>query len=101
MTASKMSDVLGCQAGWAVQQQGLQKSYAQSEMKAAEAWVCLPRAQWKTARRKKFKKVAVRLRLALYGHPCSGAAWERQSADRLASNRSRIGNRRSDIADAG
>ena len=59
--------------GFACEQADGKQAYTQTTLKGAETWVRLPRERWPKSWIGKFKDPVVRLRLALYGHPDSGA----------------------------
>ena len=83
MSAGKMLDIIGCQDGFTVEQSDAQQAYTQSELGGVETWIMLPRDQWRPGWSGKFRVPVVRLRLALYGHPLSGAYWERHCTAKL------------------
>ena len=60
------------------------KAYVQSELKSKQAtWIALPTELWPEAWKGRYKRPMVRLIKALYGHPESGAHWQRHLEDIL------------------
>lgn len=85
MSASKIIDVIGRQQGWGIQQSDAQQAFPQSELKCTDTWVFPPSDQWPKGWESKYRSQVVKLRLALYGHPLSGALWERHCTEALLS----------------
>ena len=73
MEAGKIIDVYGSQPGFTKQQADARQAYTQALFKGTETWVRLPRNRWPKAW-SKMKDPVSPLRLALYGHPDSGAS---------------------------
>lgn len=78
-------DVIGCQLVLAIQQFHAQQAYTQSEPKGAETWIFLLSDRWPNTWESKYKSPVVTLRLALYGHPLSGASWAIHYPEKLHS----------------
>ena len=75
MEASKFCDAYGLLEGHKVEcADGLQ-AYCQAPMGGTECWITVPRDEMCGAWRG--KDMVVKLEKALYGHPLSGAYWER------------------------
>ena len=63
-----------------------QQAYTQAEFKGTETWIFLPRHQWPVEwHKRRMTKPVVPMLLALYGHPESGAYWERRCEAHLVS----------------
>ena len=60
-----------------VEQSDAVQAYTQASLNGDETWIELPRNRW-PAGWKGIIAPMVRLDLALYGHPCSGAYWEQR-----------------------
>ena len=84
MAAGKFLDVIGSLDGNSTEQSDAQQAYTQAELGGNLTWVSLPRDQWPKSW-KKYKNPVCRLRLALYGHPLSGAFWENHCDGKLKS----------------
>ena len=82
MVAGKFMDVIGAQPGNTIQQSDAQQAYTQAILGGDETWIFLPRDQWPKTW-SKFRNPVCRLRLALYGHPLSGAYWEKHCDEKL------------------
>ena len=80
--AGKFIDVVGTLEGNSQEQSDAEQAYTQALLQGNETWVFLPKDQqprsWK-----KFRQPVCRLRLALYGHPLSGAFWEKHCEEKL------------------
>ena len=87
LTASKMADVIAGAPGNDGEQSDAPQAYTQSEIEGVDTRVELPPDQWPPSwffpasggrpPRPKYRRPVCPLRLALYGHPKSGACWER------------------------
>ena len=84
MIAGKLIDAIGCLPVYIAMQADAQQAYTQSELGGYETWIFLPRDQWPPSWAK-FRNPVVPLRLALYGHPLSGAFWEKHCTAQLRS----------------
>jgi len=84
MEAGKFVDVISLLPGFGGTQADAKQAYTQCLLLGDETWVFLPREQWPDSW-KKFKNPVVRLRLALYGHPLSGAFWGNHCTAQLIS----------------
>jgi hypothetical protein len=82
MSAGKFLDIIGASPGCDVEIADALQAYTQCELGGDETWVELPRDQFPKTW-KQFRRPVVRLRLALYGHPLSGAFWEQYCATQL------------------
>jgi hypothetical protein len=82
MSAGKFLDIIGASPGCGVEIADALQAYTQCELGGDETWVELPRDQFPKTW-KQFRRPVVRLRLALYGHPLSGAFWEQYCATQL------------------
>ena len=82
MSAGKFVDVVGLLEGNAQEQSDAEQAYTQALLQGNETWIFLPRDQWPKAW-KGYNNPVCRLRLALYGHPLSGAFWEKHCDERL------------------
>ena len=68
-----------------VQQSDAVQAYCQAKMQGTDTWIELPKHRWKPGWREQYWTPMVPLRLALYGHPCSGAYWERRCDGKILS----------------
>ena len=84
MVAGKFSDVIASRDGHPGSQSDAPMAYAQTELGGDETWIFLPRDQWPAAWHG-MRNPVCRLRLALYGHPLSGAFWEQHCRKMLLS----------------
>ena len=84
MVAGKFVDFIASLPGNACEQGDAQQAYTQALLRGNETWIFLPRDQWPTSW-KGYKNPVCRLRLALYGHPLSGAYWEKHCDEKLRS----------------
>ena len=75
MVAGKFIDVIASLDGHSGSQSDAPMAYTQAELGGDETWIFLPRDQWPAAWHG-VRNPVCRLRLALYGHPLSGAFWE-------------------------
>ena len=75
MVASKFVDFVASLSGNDCELGDAQQAYTQALLRGNETWIFLPRDQWPNSW-KKFRNPVCRLKLALYGHPLSGAFWE-------------------------
>ena len=80
--AGKFVDVVGALEGNAQEQSDAEQAYTQALLQGNETWIFFPRSQWPESW-KDFKNPVCKLRLALYGHPLSGAFWEKHCDERL------------------
>lgn len=69
----------------AVKASDAQQAYTQSKHKGIETWIFLPRDQWPKRWETKCKDRVVKLRVAHYGRPLSGAIWESHCTARWCS----------------
>ena len=77
MQASKAADLYGSFEGHIVEQADAKQAYTQAKLKGVPTWVRLPKEKWPQEWIDAgYKDPVVPLRLALYGHPQSGAFWE-------------------------
>ena len=83
MSTSKFLDFIGMTRGNSVQQGDAQQAYMQTLLLGDETWIFLPPHMWPKAWQGKFKNPVVRLRLALYAQPLSGAYWEKHCHKQL------------------
>ena len=82
MEASCTSDAYGTMAGNATEQADAEQAYAEAMFLGTPTFLRLPKHQWPEAwRQKGYIDPVVPMKLALYGHPDSGAYWE-QKADK-------------------
>ena len=82
-----MADAYGSFPGHDMQQADAEQAYIQAYLEGEEIWAELPEAAWKGTEyeykfllpngKLKYKRPAVKLRKALYGHPDAGTCWER------------------------
>ncbi len=59
------------------------QAYTQALLMGNETWIFLPRDQWPDAWKKKYHNPVCKLRLALSGHPLSGAFGEKRCDEKL------------------
>ncbi len=85
MAASKFLDFTGMTRGNSVQQGDAQQAHTQALLLGDETWIFLPPHMWPKAWHGKYTNPVVRFRLALYGHPISGAHWEKHCHKQLLS----------------
>ena len=86
LEASKTVDAYACAPNHAGQQADAQQAYTQAAFKGTETWIFLPKHQWpKQWHTNGYQKPVVPMLLALYGHPESGAYWERHCEAHLTS----------------
>ena len=74
MEAGKFIDAISLLPGFGGTQADAKQAYTQCELGGDDTWIFLPRDQWPD-NWKRFRNPVCRLRLALYGHPLSGAYW--------------------------
>ena len=84
MIAGKFLDSIAMMEGNSGMQADGQQAYAQSELGVRETWIFLPKDRWPPSWVGR-KNPVCRLRLALYGHPLSGAFWEERCKKQLLS----------------
>ena len=84
MEAGKFVDAISLLPGFGGTQADAKQAYTQCLLLGDETWVFLPREQWPDSW-KRFRNPVVRLRLALYGHPLSGAFWGNHCTKQLVS----------------
>ena len=90
MPTSKLVDAVAMLPGCAGEQSDAIQAYTQAllyqgQKDHVETWIRLPKDQWPSHWHGQFKDPVVPLRLALYGHPLSGAFWEKHSHQSLVS----------------
>ena len=90
MPASKLLDAVAMLPGCSGEKSDAIQVYTQAllyhgQKQPVETWIRLPREQWPATWHGKFRDPVVPLRLALYGHPLSGAFWERHCHEALLS----------------
>jgi len=79
MEAARLTICAGCQDGWSTEVADARAAYIQSKLEninTTDTWVILPR-QWWPPTWSNFSTPVVKLKMSLYGHPQSGANWER------------------------
>ena len=74
MEAGKFIDAISLLPGFEGTQADAKQAYTQCELGGDDTWIFLPRDQWPDEW-KRYRNPVCRLRLALYGHPLSGAYW--------------------------
>ena len=65
-----------------IQQSDAVQAYTQASLKGDETWIELPKNRWPDEW-KGMTTPMVQLKLALYGHPCSGAYWEERCENKV------------------
>ena len=84
MEAGKFVDTISLLPGFGGTQADAKQAYTQCELGGDETWIFLPPDQ-QPASWRRFRSPVCRLRLALYGHPLSGAYWGAHCIQQLIS----------------
>ena len=73
LSQAKLLDFIGCLDNHEVQIADAVQAYVQALLASdVPTWIILPEDQWEPGWRGRYRQPVVRLRLALYGHPCRG-----------------------------
>ena len=88
MSASKLLDIIGHFPGFGQAQADAVSAYTQAPYKGPPCWLLVPPERWPPSwfnkdGTAKYKCPCVKLLVALYGHPSSGALWEMRCTDAL------------------
>ena len=75
MEAGRLVDAYGLRHGFDIQQSDAVQAYLQAELRGNPTWIAIPQDQW-PASWQGMRRPVCRLRVALCGHPDSGADWE-------------------------